>query len=113
MKMFITLLALCSSSFLFGTSTSTATSLSSSVHSITHPGKKHGEFKMLALGAKNSVLLSNNRYYQPTREDDAKLIENWKIDDPIRVIKAKQDHRYFVANLRTGESFKARIFNWR
>lgn len=87
-----------------------ASNTSSSV-SIKH-GKKHGDFKMLGLGAKSSVLLSNNYFYVVTREKEAKLIRNWKLDDPIRVLKSKHDRRYTLTNLRTGESIKTKIFNW-
>ncbi len=80
--------------------------------SVDKHGKKHGDFVMLGLGAKSSVYLSNNYYYQPTREKEAKLIRNWKINDPIRVLKTKQDRRYVLANMRTGESIKTRIFSW-
>lgn len=81
--------------------------------SVDKHGKKHGEFVMLGLGAKSSVYLSNNYYYQPTREKEAKLIRNWEINDPIRVLKTKEDGRYVLANLRTGESIKTRIFSWK
>jgi hypothetical protein len=84
---------------------------SSKSASVKH-GKKHGDFTMLGLGAKSSVLLSNNYFYVVTREKEAKLIRNWKLDDPIRVLKSKHDRRYTLTNLRTGESIKTKIFNW-
>lgn len=81
--------------------------------SVTRHGKKHGDFTMLGIGAKNSVYLSNNYYYAPTREKDVKLIAHWRLNDEIRVLKTKEDRRYVLANLRTGESVKTRIYTWK
>lgn len=81
--------------------------------SVTRHGKKHGDFTMLGIGAKNSVYLSNNYYYAPTREKDVKLIAHWRLNDDIRVLKTKEDKRYVLANLRTGESVKTRIYTWK
>lgn len=81
--------------------------------SVTRHGKKHGDFTMLGIGAKNSVYLSNNYYYAPTREKDVKLIAHWRLNDEIRVLKTKDDGRYVLANLRTGESVKTRIYSWK
>ncbi len=70
-----------------------------------------GDFTLLGAGAKNSVLLSNNIFYRPTREKEVKLLRNWEIDDTIRLLSADDD-RYVLVNLRTGESIKAKIYTW-
>ena len=81
--------------------------------SITSRGKKHGrEYRMLGRGAKKSIFLANNRFYEPAHEHDANLANDWQVDDIIRVLKTSDDKRFILVNRRTGESLKAKILNW-
>ena len=83
------------------------------VPSITSRGKKHGrEYRMLGRGAKKSIFLGNNRFYEPCHEHDANLANDWQVDDIIRVLKTSDDKRFILVNRRTGESLKAKILNW-
>ena len=71
-----------------------------------------GNFTLLGAGAKNSVVLSNNIFYRPTREKEVKLLRNWEIDDTIRLLATGDDDRFILVNLRTGESIKTKIYKW-
>ncbi len=81
-------------------------------HSITSTGKKTGQFLMQGRGAKDSILLSNNIFYQPCHDHDAEKTEDWNVGDPIRVLKTRDDDRFILVNNRTGESMKAKILHW-
>ncbi|MCE5293348.1 MAG: hypothetical protein LLF94_01875 [Chlamydiales bacterium] len=81
--------------------------------SITSRGKKHGrEYRMLGRGAKKSIFLGNNRFYEPCHDHDAELANDWVVDDIIRVLKTSDESRFILVNRRTGESLKAKILNW-
>ena len=80
--------------------------------SITSKGKKHGEFLMIGRGAKKSILLSNNIFYRPAHDHDAKHTLDWQIRDPIRVLKTKKKKNFILLNQRTGETMKGKILNW-
>ena len=85
----------------------------SKTKSITSHGKKHGrEFRMLGRGAKKSIFLANNRFYEPAHEHDARLANDWQVNDLIRVLSTKDEERFILVNRRTGESLKAKILNW-
>lgn len=80
--------------------------------SATSQKKKHGDFIMIGTGKNDSVILGNNIFYQPAHKHDAKKTRNWQINDPIRVLKTKDDKRYILLNRRTGDSIKAKILHW-
>lgn len=82
-------------------------SLSSSSHK-----KKHGDFIMIGTGKNDSIILGNNIFYQPAHKHDVKKTRDWQVNDPIRVIKTKDDKRFILLNRRTGESMKAKILRW-
>ncbi|MBS0633870.1 MAG: hypothetical protein JSR37_00220 [Verrucomicrobia bacterium] len=71
-----------------------------------------GDYTMIGLGPKNSIGLSNNRYFMLTNKKDAHLLRHWRLDDTIRVMIAKSHKRYVLLNMRTGESVKTKLYNW-
>lgn len=77
-----------------------------------HHGKKDGDFLMIGTGAKNSILLGNNYFYEPAHKHDEEKTQDWQINDPIRVLQTKDKNRFILVNRRTGESMKASILNW-
>lgn len=74
--------------------------------------KKHGDFIMIGTGKNDSIILGNNIFYEPAHKHDAKKARNWQVNDPIRVLKTKDDKRYILLNRRTGESIKTKILHW-
>ncbi len=80
--------------------------------SATSTGKKHGDFVMLGRGAKKSIILSNNIFYEPAHDHDAKITEDWQPQHSIRVLKTKDKKRFILLNLSTGKSMKAKILHW-
>lgn len=87
-------------------------SSSSSLSGFSSQGEVVGNYTLLGFGADSSVLLSNNVFYKPTRDKEIKYIRNWELNDDIRVLRTKEHGRYILANLRTGESVKTKIFDW-
>lgn len=71
-----------------------------------------GDYTMIGLGPKNSIGLSNNRYFKLTNKKDAHLIRHWRLNDPVKVMIAKTHKRYVLLNMRTGESVKTKLYNW-
>jgi len=86
--------------------------ISDSSSSSKTQGSIVGTFGMLGIGRDNSILLSNNVYYKPTRKESARLLRRWQLNDQIRVLKVK-DHRYVLANLDTGDAIKTRVYDWK
>lgn len=83
-----------------------------SSHSVDSRKKKHGDFLMLGTGKNNSILLSNNIFYEPAHKHDEKNTLDWQVQDPIRVLKTKDEKNFILLNRRTGETMKAKILNW-
>lgn len=80
--------------------------------SVTSQGRKTGQFSMQGRGAKKSILLTNNIFYKPSHDHDAKHTEDWQIGDQIRVLKTKKKKTFILVNQRTGETMKGTILNW-
>ncbi len=81
--------------------------------SVTSSGKKHGrDFAMLGTGAKNSIVLSNNIFYEPAHDHDAKISNTWAQGNIIRVYGTDAKNRYLLLNLSTGQTIKAKILKW-
>ena len=111
MKVLIFVLSLSLTTGVFAKSIRTPGGKKSS-KSVTSRGKKHGEFLMIGRGAKNSILLSNNIFYKPSHDHDAKHTKDWELKDPIRVLKTKDDKHFILLNQRTGETMKGTILKW-
>ena len=108
-------LLVCPAKDIYADSSSSSSSFESLQSTSASEGEVIGNFRMLGLGRKNSVVLSNNIYYRPTRKEGAKLVRSWQIDDEIRVLEVKPKHkaRYVLLNRRTGESIKTKIYKWK
>ncbi len=91
--------------------TSPELTISGSSSSSESQGSLVGTFDLLGIGRDNSIFLSNNIYYKPTRKESARILKRWQLNDKIRVV-AYEHHRYVLANLDTGDAIKTKIYDW-
>ena len=77
------------------------------------PTELIGDFILLGEGDHNSIVLSNNVYYRPTRKKEVKLLLDWTLGDNIRLFTCSDNGRYVLLNMETGQSIKAKVYSWK
>lgn len=69
--------------------------------------KAVGDFSVIGFARYHGLILSNNMVYLPQKHF-RKIVDDWNLQDTVRVLQTKHKHLVLLINLRTGESVKAK-----